>query len=252
MLKVTGKIFGILLRKQRHYIPTYGLSRHSGHFTAAITIATLALMLSGTCASAASRDALWGIINNCLDVSAVDYCTLCKLPRTDSACKDIPECGTRLEIWSESSNYIAMKDRKACGCPKEYVHGLAIPRAQVTGVEDPKRPSGIWEFAWNVARQKIGDENSIALAVNPAQQRSQDQLHIHMVRLKDGARKSFSPLAMVRTENLDTVWIRAQGKAMELNLDRYGVLVARHPDGGFMILVDQNSPEYTYTDAVCR
>jgi CDP-diacylglycerol pyrophosphatase len=201
---------------------------------------------------AASREALWGIINNCLDISALDYCTVCKVTRTESSCKEKVSCEAQLELWAESSNYIAMKDRKMCGCSEEFVHGLTLPRAQVTGVEDPKRPSGIWDFAWNVARKRINGENTIALVVNPAQHRSQDQLHVHMVRLKEDARKIFSKLATARTDSLDRVWIVAQEKATELKLDDYGVLVATHTDGGFVILVDRESPEYKFTEATCR
>jgi CDP-diacylglycerol pyrophosphatase len=216
-------------------------------------VMSLSLILSGSDAMAASREALWGIINNCLDISALDYCTACKFPRTESNCKEKVRCEAQLEIWSESSNYIAMKDRKMCGCTEEFVHGLALPRAQVTGVEDPKRPSGIWEFAWNVARKRISSENTIALVVNPAQHRSQDQLHVHMVRLKDNARKSFPNLSLARTDSLDRVWAIALEKAKELKLDDdYGVLVTTHTDGGFVVLVDQESPEYKFTEATCR
>jgi CDP-diacylglycerol pyrophosphatase len=145
-----------------------------------------------------------------------------------------------------------MKDRKMSGCTEEFVHGLALPRAQVTGVEDPKRPSGIWEFAWNTARNRINSEDTIALVVNPAQHRSQDQLHVHMVRLKDNARMSFPKLSLARTESLDRVWVIAQEKSKELKLDDYGVLVTTHTDGGFVVLVDQESPEYKFTEATCR
>jgi len=201
---------------------------------------------------AASREALWSVINNCLDISALDYCKVCKFPRRESRCKEEFRCEAQLEVWSESSNYIAMKDRKMCGCTEEFVHGLALPRAQVTGVEDPKRPSGIWKFAWNVALKRISSENTIALVVNPAQHRSQDQLHVHMVRLKDNARKSFSKLSIARTESLDRVWEIAREKAIDLKLEDYGILVTTHTDGGFVVLVDQESPEYKFTEATCR
>jgi hypothetical protein len=49
----------------------------------------------------------------------------------------------------------------------------------VCGAEDPKRPAGIWPFAWAVAHQRIPEEMEIGLAVNPAHLRSQDYLHIH-------------------------------------------------------------------------
>ena len=231
---------------------------HSQNFTRPVRIfvievvISLSLILLVADAMAASREALWDIINNCLDISALDYCKVCTLPRAESSCKEKFRCEAQLKIWSESSNYIAMKDRKMCGCTEEFVHGLALPRAQVTGVEDPKRPSGIWKFAWNVALKRISSENTIALVVNPAQHRSQDQLHVHMVRLKENARKSFPKRSIARTESMDRVWVIAQEKAKELKLDDYGVLVTTHTDGGFVVLVDQESPEYKFTEATCR
>jgi CDP-diacylglycerol pyrophosphatase len=145
-----------------------------------------------------------------------------------------------------------MQDRKMCGCPVGYVHGLAVPRAHVTGVEDPLRPSGIWAFAWNVAGRHISENNSIAIVVNPAQHRSQDQLHLHMVRLKNNARQSFATLPLARIDNLNDVWIVAREMAINQKLDDYGVLVATHPDGGYLILIDRESPEYKFTEATCR
>ena len=41
-----------------------------------------------------------------------------------------------------------VRDRKMCGCPADFVHGLTIPLRRVTGVEDPRLPDDIWAFAW--------------------------------------------------------------------------------------------------------
>ena len=100
--------------------------------------------------------------NNCLDITALDYCTICSVQRTDGGCGGATKsCDARLEIWAESSNYVAIRDQKMCGCPSDFVHGLAIPRAHVTGVEEPKRPTGIWAFAWAEGRSKISDEKQL-------------------------------------------------------------------------------------------
>ena len=227
-----------------------GISRRGGTLIAGISI-FLFLALSESCVQAASRGALWDITSNCLDVTALDYCGVCGTPRAESACTGQTSCEARLEIWSESNNYFALRDRKMCGCPDDFVHGLAMPRAHVTGVEDPKRPSGIWSFAWKVAQMRIDDNLSIALAVNPAQYRSQDQLHVHLVRLKKDARQSFSKLSLTRVNSLDQVWSAAREKALEQHLPDYGVLVAGHPEGGYLVLVDRESTEYKYTEATC-
>lgn len=139
-----------------------------------------------------------------------------------------------------------------CGCPDGFVHGLAIPHAQVSGVEDPKRPSGIWRFAWEVARKRISDDLTIALAVNPAQYRSQDQLHVHIARLKKDARQHFDKLNLTWVGSLEQVWSAAREKAQAQHLDDCGVLVVAHPDGGYLVLIDQESTEKQYTEATCR
>ena len=224
-------------------------------FRGGILIAVLYVFLfhpfSGSYVLAASRDALWDITSNCLDTTEHDYCGVCSTPRAEKSCPGQTDCKTQLEIWSESNNYFAMRDRKMCGCMVGFVHGLAIPRAHVTGVEDPKRPSGIWSFAWEVARTRINDDLAIALAVNPAQYRSQDQLHVHIVRLQKDARQRFPKVFVARIESLAQVWGAAREKAQEQHLVDYGVLVTAHPDGGYLVLIDRESTEHKYTEATC-
>ena len=56
------------------------------------------------------------------------------------------------ELWVESNNYLVISDSKMCGCPEGFVHGLALPRAHITGIEDKVLPDGIWKFAWDAAK----------------------------------------------------------------------------------------------------
>ena len=214
---------------------------------------TVFLMVTHTSAVAASKETLWNIINNCLDITALDYCTTCNVQRTESGCGGgaANSCATQLDVWAESSNYVAIRDQKMCGCPSDFVHGLAIPRAHVTGVEDPKRPTGIWAFAWAEARSKISDEKTIALVVNPALKRSQDQLHVHIVRLKKDARHNATAQHQARVESLDLVWSVARQLAKDPKFDDYGVLVIKHPETGYLVLISRESPEYKYTEATC-
>jgi CDP-diacylglycerol pyrophosphatase len=96
------------------------------------------------------------------------------------------------------------------------------------------------------------DEAAIALVVNPARLRSQDQLHVHIVRLEKDARQRLAGISISRLQDLDGVWRTAKKGAADANLDDYGVLVAGRPDGGFMIRVEKGSPEWLYTEVNCR
>ena len=140
-----------------------------------------------------------------------------------------------------------------CGCPAGFVHGLALPRQRVTGVEDPRRPPGIWSFAWEAARSRIAEQQDIALVVNPPDLRTQDQLHVHLVRLAPGARRGLAATSPARTTSLAEVWAIADRSAAAAGAASYGVLVAREDRGpGFIVAVDAASPEYRFTVAECR
>jgi CDP-diacylglycerol pyrophosphatase len=201
--------------------------------------------------AAGDRTILWAIVANCVDASRADYCVTCRWPRVDSTCPHTGACNGTTEVWAESSNFVALRDSKMCGCPAGFVHGLVIPRARVTGVEDPRRPDGIWAFAWAVARGRMGDDPAIALVVNPMSQRSQDQLHVHLLRLRDDVRQRIDQLPADRLPTLDRVWKVAAQRAEVLGLTDYGVLVVGRPEGGFVVLVEKDSPERMFTDWRC-
>ena len=202
--------------------------------------------------TAAHRNVLWEIVTTCIDLHHADYCEHCSLPRVDSPCGVGRECRETTEVWEETANYVAIRDVKMCGCEKGFVHGLAIPRGRVIGVEDPKRPDGIWDFAWSVARKRIGEESAIALAVNPPGVRGQDQLHVHIVRLLPDARRRFTDAQSARVGSLSGTWKAAADKAAIAGLKDYGVLVARLPEGDYLVLVGESSPEKTYTLWECQ
>lgn len=159
-------------------------------------------------------------------------------------------CSRTTQVWAETKDFVAIRDRKMCGCPDGFVHGLALPRSRVTGVEDPPRPDGIWAFAWKVAEQKL-PENEISLAVNPKSRRSQDQLHVHIVRV----RRDSLPMDAERTAHIDSlskVWETAARKAADLKWKDYGVLVTKDAKGKYLVVVDDGSPEKDFTVAECR
>jgi len=197
--------------------------------------------------AAENRDFLWDMVSACIDTRTADYCTRCVMPRAEIDCRS---CRNTTQVWAESEEFVVIRDRKMCDCPDGFVHGLAVPRSRVTGVEDAGRPDGIWDFAWAEAAKRL-KEDEIALAVNPKEKRSQDQLHVHIVRLRKGSLPD-DMRRMVRVDSLRGVWEAAAGKAANLNWKDYGVLVTRGAGSGYMVVIDDGSPEYDYTLANCR
>jgi hypothetical protein len=119
-------------------------------------------------------------------------------------------------------------------------------------VEDPKRPAGIWPFAWAAARQRISQETEIGLAINPPHRRSQDYLHIHILRLRQEARKGLMSRDPVTVERLEEVWDAGARHAARLGLGSYGMMVAAASGGKFMVIADGGSPARVYTQYDCR
>ena len=198
----------------------------------------------------ARSDILLHIVTQCVDPSATNYCVNCMLPRADAKCGNISECKQTNEVWRLSTRYAAIRDIKMCGCPSDFIHGLAMPRKVVTGVEDPNREEDIWQFAWDVGIERIEAE-SLALVVNPPSQRTQNQLHLHILRLDQNARTRFDQYNTVYVDNLENIWFAADKVAKSKGLNDYGVLVAKARDGKYLVLVSQNSPEAAFTIWKC-
>jgi CDP-diacylglycerol pyrophosphatase len=231
------------------------LRSYSSRYTLSILLALVFVVGASVAAGAqttAPRDVLWKIVTTCIELHAADYCSQCSLPRIDSPCGHGRGCSDTTEVWEETTDYVALRDVKMCGCEEGFVHGLVIPRSRVTGVEDPGRPEDIWSFAWDVARKRIREEAAIALAVNPQGQRSQNQLHVHIVRLAPDARQRFADARSARVRSLGDVWNAAAEKAALAGLKDYGVLVAKQPGGDFLVVIESQSPEKAYTRWECR
>lgn len=99
---------------------------------------------------------------------------------------------------------------------------------------------------------RMGNDPAITLVVNPKAERSQDQLHVHLLRLRDDVRLRIAQHPADRVPNLDQVWKIAAQRAAAEGLTDYGVLVLGQEKGGFMVLVEKESPEKMYTDWRCR
>lgn len=214
-------------------------------------ILNLTVFCDVTAATIARSDILLHIVNQCVDQKQPGYCGQCRLPRQDAQCTLISACQNTTEVWTSNPQYVAIRDIKMCGCPADFIHGLAMPREIVTGVEDARRPEGIWQFAWDVAAEKIEPE-SIALVVNPQSQRSQNQLHIHLLRLDFNARQKWSQYAVAHTENLKHIWTIAADTAKTNHLTDYGVLVAQENPNHYVIVVMPTSPEAALTIWNCQ
>jgi len=198
----------------------------------------------------ARNDILLHIVSQCVDPSKANYCSQCMLPRRDANC-GVSECKKTNEVWALNTQYAAIRDIKMCGCPAEFIHGLAMPREVITGVEDLNRQEGIWQFAWDVATERI-ELDSIALVVNPKSQRTQNQLHIHLVRLDKNARFNLPQHSPVYVDSLEYIWAVAEQNALAKDLNDYGVLVAQLSPSKYMVVVTPGSPEAAFTQWSCN
>ena len=214
-------------------------------------IATIGISSQAISLNIAKSDILLHIVSKCVDPSKENYCANCMLPRADAWCSNISECRKTNEVWKLSARYAAIRDIKMCGCPIDFIHGLAMPREVVTGVEDPNREEDIWQFAWDVGIERIEAE-SLALVVNPPSQRTQNQLHVHILRLDQNARTRFDQSSTVYVDNLQSVWLAADKVAKTNGLNDYGVLVAKSLEGKYLVLVSPDSPEAAFTIWKCN
>jgi len=215
------------------------------------SFAFLVLVVAAGCASAgSSRDALLRIVTDCLDTGAPRYCARCPSPQAGTCDLQYP-CTRTTEVWAETGEYVAIRDLKMCGCPDGFVHGLAMPRYPVRGPENPRRPEGLWRFGWDVARSRIQDEREIALLINPPALRTQDQLHIHLVRLLPGARARIDALRPTGIARLEEVWLAVEQHAAGRGLAAYGVIVVQSLDRGWLVAADPGVTETALTMARC-
>jgi CDP-diacylglycerol pyrophosphatase len=211
----------------------------------------LGCVLQGSALAIEKTDILLDVVTHCMDSAPANYCSLCRAPRNDSACTSALECKKSTEVWALNERYTVIRDIKMCGCPAEFVHGLALPLTPVRGVEDPNRPDGIWQFAWDAAISRM-EPQSIALVVNPRLHRSQNQLHVHLLRLSQNTRQRLDQHAAGEVHSLDQVWSTAARGAAARGLDDYGVLVVQRTQQDFLVVITAESPEDAFTEWRCK
>jgi len=205
-----------------------------------------------------SRDRLWTLIQSCLVPGGNHNTDTCQAPRADGIGNLDPRCMTTTQVWAQSQQYVAIRDERMCNCPAGFVHGLAIPFARISGIEADNLPEGIWKFAWDAARGQIADAAAIALVVSPPLQRTQDQLHIHLVRRRAGACATFPADALVSTTSLNHIWRIVQRRAKRGHFTNYSVLVTKCAKDRFTVVVEEvpkgsrKTPEGQYTEHDCR
>lgn len=194
------------------------------------------------------RNALWRIVHDCVNGGELS----CACPELRLSCCGETQARAGGAIWALSEDFVAIRNMMACGCEPELVWGLAMPRSPVRGIEDPERPSGIWPFAWAVATERIDDSDAIALVLNPRTRRSQDQMHVHILRLSDFGRQTLanlhdSPAAARRVPlaRLEDAFRLAESTVGESALPRTGMLVVRDRagHGWTLLLLDDQSPK---------
>jgi len=234
-----------------------------------------ALLIGGSVAAPAQsdRNILWKIVSNCLGRDAALRGADCIAPRQSvplaemvftSNAEATRACRRGTEVWGEvPDRYVVFRDIKMCACPdnRNFVHGLAVPYAKVPGVEAGNRPDGIWQFAWEVGMTRVGtgQKAMLSLSVNPVRQRSQDQLHVHIARLREDylQRLQAHPdyvMREVRVRDLSRLWREAPlSEDRALRFKDFGVLVTSDGGDGYIVRITHPkiSPEDEYTQYAC-
>ncbi|MBI3550208.1 MAG: CDP-diacylglycerol diphosphatase [Elusimicrobia bacterium] len=243
------------------------------------SLAALFLVLGG-CARAETlktearpkRSILFTIVDQCLDSSRPGYCdrTFCPAPLVGT-CPWATACKQTNRLIRQDAEFAAIRDIKSCEptCPSRYLHALVIPKAFVSGVEDPNRPRDSWRFAWETLASLtdeqgrtlvVGEESrDVAFVINPPFARSQHQFHIHIVRLAPGGRDLLMRRRPEpeRVSDLRDVWTAAQANASKAQLPgaadfRFGVIVFPESDQtAFRVVAFADKAGSEATDYAC-
>lgn len=206
-------------------------------------------------AQVTNPDALWDIVSTCVDDETSNYCACPAFARSCCGNAATPDADV---VWARTDDLVAIRDMLMCGCKPPFVAGLALPRIRISGIGDPKRPEGIWPFAWSVAKARIRDERAIGLAINPRDVRTQNQMHVHLLRIRPEVRAwlELDPPAppqgaiALPLANLDGVFAAVEQKVGTARMEDSGILVVRQREGGWLaVITNRTSPQlFTVND----
>lgn len=248
----------------------------------AFTVVVAALAVASTSAAVpfaihdapSPPNALWTLVASCIDrPSGAEPEPYCRCPAMiRSCCHDVTTPDDDV-VWAVTPQLVALRDMTSCGCAipsgavsgaPPFVAGLAMPRTHVTGIEDPSRPDAIWPFAWQVAKTRIPDELEIGLVINPVDTRTQDQMHVHLLRLTAGVRARLDALRptadgaqlaadaiVVPLPDLDRVFRVAQDRVGAAAMGAHGILVARARGDGYLAVLTTRSSPQAFTVNAC-
>lgn len=215
---------------------------------------------------------LFTIVERCIDASVGNYCEASHCPKPQAGkCASAKTCEQTSRFHAINARHAVMRDIKSCkpGCPKNFLHALLIPRMRVSGVEDPARPPDAWTFAWESLPSILddsgarlvpnGEEKDVVLLINPPAFRSQHQFHIHIARLKAGARQELMSLKPTPplVDSLDEVWGAARAHAEQSGITgaakfAFGVVVVQDASGkGFRVAAIEGSTEGRFSQHSC-
>lgn len=201
-----------------------------------------------------AANALWGLLSQCINASGNQTCAC---PSLLGSCCAGPASSYADAVWATTPDFVALRDVKQCACPSEFVHGLALPRVKVTGIEDLNRPNAIWPFAWQTAATKIANPQEICLAINPPQARSQNQMHVHMMRLLpktrtwlDGA-QHLEGLVLLDLTDLHGVFTEVLVKVGADQMGKTGVVVAQGVHGRYRALLTDRTAAEHFCQKLC-
>jgi len=166
-------------------------------------------------------------------------------------------------VWSIDNDYVAIQGTPMCGCPQDFISGLVLPRTKITGIEDPKRPNGIWQFAWDTAIGKISSQDEIGLSINPVQHRSQNQMHIHIQRITSKTRIWFDDpkeqqhaankydLIFLDLSDLSKVFTIVKKQVGESEMRDTGVMVVGSSGGNFQAMITHRRSPESFVEKKC-
>jgi len=210
--------------------------------------------------SGGRADALWNLISLCVNAPVSKYCECPAMIKTCCGDPDTPDASV---VWSLNDDYLVIRDLRQCGCQKGFITAITMPRMKVTGIEDTKRPEGIWRFSWDAAARVIPESSEIGLTINPQGRRSQNQMHIHIQRIKSETRKWFDDPALrkdaigkynlifIDLDDLGGVFKAVGEKVGSSRMKDTGILAVKSRNAGYQAMITFDKSPEAFVEKFC-